>query len=55
MMLVDKETGKGYVEVDYVAQLDNQIQQLNIAKNQIQSQLNNPTQTNQQQFTEQKN
>lgn len=40
--------------VDYVAQLDNQIQQLNIAKNQIQSQLNNPAQTNQQQFTEQK-
>lgn len=40
--------------VDYVAQLDNQIQQLNIAKNQIQSQLNNPAQTNQQHFTEQK-
>lgn len=40
--------------VDYVAQLDNQIQQLNIAKNQIQSQLNNPAQTNQKQFTEQK-
>lgn len=40
--------------VDYVAQLDNQIQQLNIAKNQIQSQLNNSAQTNRQQFTEQK-
>ena len=40
--------------VDYVAQLDNQIQQLNIAKNQIQSQLNNTTQTNRQQIAEQK-
>lgn len=83
MMLVDKETGKGYVEmekvhrdkkeyaskavggtalglsigalglqllagvaspVDYITQLDNQIQQLTAAKSQIQSQLGNPNQ-----------
>ncbi len=84
MMLVDKETGKGYVEmekvhrdkkeyaskavggtalglsigalgydpllagvaspVDYITQLDNQIQQLTAAKSQIQSQLRNPNQ-----------
>lgn len=82
-MLVDKETGKGYVEmekvhrdkkeyaskavggtalglsigalglqllagvaspVDYITQLDNQIQQLTAAKSQIQSQLGNPNQ-----------
>jgi hypothetical protein len=83
-MLVDKETGKGYVEmekvhrdkkeyaskavggtalglsigalgydpllagvaspVDYITQLDNQIQQLTAAKSQIQSQLRNPNQ-----------
>lgn len=83
MMLVDKENGKGYVEmekvhrdkkeyaskavggtalglsigalglqllagvaspVDYITQLDNQIQQLTAAKSQIQSQLGNPNQ-----------